>query len=101
MKPKSVEKILEELIVKFEPDRKYLEKSTMGRLLLSQAAKEIKEFYLEVQFNEKELEYIYNYLNFAADKELYKSIENKIRKKIPKYEKFDKDNSHKAIEEEL
>ena len=43
----TVKKILEELVIKFEPDRKYLEKSTMGKLLIDQALAQLDALYKE------------------------------------------------------
>jgi len=41
------------------------------------------------RFTDKELDYIYNYLDIDENKSMYLIIENKIRKQIAKYRKFD------------
>jgi hypothetical protein len=41
----TVRAVLEELVKKFEPDRKYLEKSTMGKLLIDQALARLDALY--------------------------------------------------------
>lgn len=44
------------------------------------------------RFTDKELEYIYGYLEFEPNRKLYYKIQEKIRKQIKRYRDFD--NKH-------
>ncbi len=48
-------------------------------------------------FSDKQLEYIYNYLDCDANKEIYREIEIKIRKQIKIYSDFDKKREKSLI----
>lgn len=46
----------------------------------------------KVKFTDKELEYIYDYLDIYANVKTYRLIEKKIRKQVSKYAIFDNCN---------
>lgn len=51
---------------------------------------------MKAVFTDRELEYIYSYLDIDVNRVLYAKIEKKIRKQIKRYKDFDKNKRKKG-----